>query len=303
MQKIALFIVLLTALSFSISADLASTVSSSGQTQSNLILRSHSTTPMLISLNGQLTYLLIRDRSGLLINYTSSFENGKTTIRTTIPSDYLELDFDSDSFTSKNGSRWSYNLEFGSNANISYFSSKLLLPKNSTLYYSNGAVSQGSDSLMLEWVVTNITSQNLVSMKSSYQSSDDSDGIAGDLTYYLIAVVILAILGGLIYYYKRKPQTVIQVFPSEKTSEVHVAPTNNSIEENSVFKTLDQTDKQIVLYIHSKGRSTTQADLNLNTHIPKATLSRRVASLEGRGILQKTQKGIRNLVSLSDMIK
>ena len=125
-------------------------------------------------------------------------------------------------------------------------------------------------------------------MRSTYEASS-SNGINFDFS--LLAIPIVLILAVFAYLkFSSKKQVVTQ-------------PINDSsILENSVFKTLDEVDQQIVLYLSSKGGQTTQADLNLNTHISKATLSRRVASLESRGIIQKSQKGIRNIVSLTSLV-
>ena len=66
---------------------------------------------------------------------------------------------------------------------------------------------------------------------------------------------------------------------------------------------MDETDKEIVREISRQGGRTTQAHLYLHTHVPKATLSRRLVSLENKGIIQKSQKGNRNLVTLASILK
>ena len=96
---------------------------------------------------------------------------------------------------------------------------------------------------------------------------------------------------------KMAPETIIDIDKAPR-ADAKLA----RLESNDIFKTLDETDKELLREIMRQGGKTTQAQLNLNTHIPKATLSRRLDSLEGRGLIQKSQKGIRNLVSLSDVL-
>ncbi|MGV8085436.1 MAG: helix-turn-helix transcriptional regulator [Candidatus Bilamarchaeum sp.] len=289
MQRELFALLLLISLSSSVSLEVSSSVDYSGQSESIIHAYFNSSTPYSISFNGQLSNIKVRDRSGLELNYTSNYANGHTTLTTTVPSDYLQIDFDSDSFTSKNGSSWLYYMELGSSLDISSLSATLLLPDNSTVYSSNGAISQKGNSLYVLWDATNVSSNKRVSMKSSYLASPNL-GLNLDLSLLAILLILVVIV---FVYLQLSKKSVVVAQPTVR---------DNTIEQNSVFKTLDEIDRQIVLYIHSKGGQTTQADLNLNTHIPKATLSRRVASLESRGIIQKSQKGIRNIISLTSLI-
>ncbi len=98
-----------------------------------------------------------------------------------------------------------------------------------------------------------------------------------------------------------QPPPMIQASEEQAHPQLLLTSHLDKVEAHPVFKTLDEGEKQIIREIAKADGTTTQAQLNLNLHMPKVTLSRKLASLENRGIVIKTQKGIRNLVSLSEI--
>jgi len=75
------------------------------------------------------------------------------------------------------------------------------------------------------------------------------------------------------------------------------------LESNPAFITLEETDKEIVRELSAQGGKSTQAHLLLKLHVPKATLSRHLASLERRELVKRSQKGIMKLVSISPILE
>lgn len=59
---------------------------------------------------------------------------------------------------------------------------------------------------------------------------------------------------------------------------------------------LTERQKQIVRLIDNKGGSSTQAVLEKELSIPKASLSRNLETLSKKGIIKKESKGMSNLV-------
>lgn len=261
-----------------------------------------------INLSSPVSDVAVRDRSGLILESEIGREGNNTLICAVVPTDYLEYGLTSASFTAKSGSLWEYDLAIGASKNVSYFNASLSLPEGATLKGTNGAVQSGGDSLMLTWSAADIDTAHKARMRASYELAPapaQADYAAPAFVLLLATAVIIAV----VWILRRQMLSVLdrnrQAAPRQGVAP-SVAPgplPASSLESNDVFKTLDETDKEIIREILRQGGKTTQAHLYLHTHVPKATLSRRLASMENRGIIQKSQKGNRNLVSLADFLK
>jgi uncharacterized membrane protein len=115
----------------------------------------------------------------------------------------------------------------------------------------------------------------------------------------VISLAALFVAGVLAYFYLSKNKT-----KQPENLEAMRQPQEDKLaklELHTVFKTLEENEKEIIRELMRQGGKTTQAHLYLYTHIPKATLSRRLASLESKGIIISSQKGVRKLISLTDV--
>ncbi len=244
-----------------------------------------------LNITGPLDGIVVKDRSGLVLSPRVEDRDGYTLVFVTVPVDYLEYDITSDAFTDKNGSSWAFDLALGSSENVTDFESTLQLPSGATITSTNGAVQQDGGTLSVSWAGTGLDPSKRAHLRAGYSLSDQS---AGDPSWLIAAGIMLA-LGAitLVYLYRRKPS---------KSPPASSEPALSPLESNDVFKTLDETDKEIIREIHGQKGKTTQAHIYSYTHLPKATLSRRLASLENRGIIRKSQKGNRNLVTLTELI-
>ncbi|MFZ5500666.1 MAG: helix-turn-helix transcriptional regulator, partial [Candidatus Micrarchaeota archaeon] len=251
---------------------------------------------VLLNLTGHHDDVLVSDRSGLIIEHGLEYSGDNTLITAKVPVDYLSFDISSDSLTMKEGSDWTFDLGISASQDIDAFSASLSLPKGAVLRSTNGAVQSGSDSLLISWHAEDIPENSRARMKAGYTIS----ALEEQPDYMVLlsgGLAILVVIGALLVFLSRKKAADVR--PAQPAEP---AP-RPSLEENKVFLTLSATDKEIVREIASRGGKTTQSTLNLNTHIPKATLSRRLSSLENRGILRRSQKGTRNLVSLTDIMQ
>ncbi len=232
----------------------------------------------------------VYDRSGLPLESGFGFEEGCTCISFVVPEDYVKIYFESEEFTSKDGSLWAFEMKMYSSEDVDSFFTSVLLPSGSVLTKTNGAVESSGDSLLVSWNAENVTSLKKFNMTAGYQiiRNEDLGGI-----FLFIVFVAIAVISYLSYRKKYMPETKPETPKPEPETKK-----KNWLESNEVFKTLDEIDKEIVREIAKQKGKTTQAKIYLNTHIPKATLSRRLASLENREIIQKSQKGNRNLISL-----
>lgn len=231
---------------------------------------------VFLSFSQPLQNVEITDRSGLSVPFQIIKNNGNYLVNFTVPYDYVNIKLQSDSFTTKNGSIWIFNLAIGSSEHIQTSFISLKLPEGAVLHSTSGGTVSSSNSLFLIWNYKNVPAFTQARFSASYTL----EPVATD--YSILFIVFIALVIFLLY------------FKSRTTPKQNVPPL-----QDTLLKPLDQTEREIVLEIRKLGGKTTQAQLYLNTHIPKATLSRRLASLESKGILLKSQKGNRNLLTLS----
>jgi uncharacterized membrane protein len=244
-----------------------------------------------LNVSGAPGSVVVKDKTGLIIDHEEKSFGNYTLIYATVPLDYLQFEIVSDSFTAKEGSSWNYSLIMGSSENLTSFDGSLTLPRGTILKTTNGEVSNSADALLVTWHASNVDNMHNVRLRAGYELQEVRDDAS--LLFGLAGIALMLII---LYYLKTQPQEAqpMETLPPEAAG---------LLESSKVFKTLDEVDKEIVLEIYRSKGKTTQATIYLNTHIPKATLSRRLASLEGRGIIQKSQKGNRNLITLTDLLK
>ncbi len=297
---IYLCLLLVLSISFANSMNITGTVDNSGVT--SLTIKSdfsHSRNQMVyLNFSAPIQQVTVTDRSGYKLNSTIVQQGNNTLIYVTVPVDYLQFIITTDSLTTKSDSLWDFNLGLATSYNISTISASLILPKGSLIKSSNGGVSGSSNSLNILWQGYNLDPSHKLGLRASYILSDATF----DPTFLIegvVAAIVIIILLFLLSRYLAKNKSANR----PEAAESIIAPSTNALDSNDVFKTLDEVDKQIVREIYLQKGKTTQAYLYLNTHIAKATLSRRIASLSAKGIIVKSQKGNRNLITLGEMFK
>lgn len=239
--------------------------------------------------------VVVRDRSGLVLPSRAVDSGNFTLVYATVPVDYLEYEMTSDSFTGKSGGEWQFDFVLGSSENVSAFNASIRLPEGAVVKSTNGAVSQDGGALGISWSGTSLDPSRRIHLRAGY--SVEAVAAQPDAVLPLAAIAALLIIAFFVIRLRRGKETVSS---RPLVEPLRAAPA--SLEDNSVFRTLDETDKEILREISAQGGKTTQAHIYTHTHVPKATLSRRLASLESRGIIRKSQKGNRNLISLTDLV-
>jgi hypothetical protein len=330
-QKLIPFQLLLLSISFAAITDLDLSGSLDGSGTADLkavmLFSGSEGDEAYLMLSGPVDEVIVKDRSGLVLEHRIVTRGNDTLVYATVPSDYLEFDISSDSFTAKEGPLWSFDLGAGASENISSFTSTISLPAGTTLKSTNGAVAGDGSSLALSWETNDIDSLHRVRVKASYEIRPSQQP---DYSILLIVGAAVLVAIAIISYFMQRKQaqkqraqqkqqttaSTSQSLPAQTLASsaresafsmfqpaVHEPSGPSALESNAVFKTLDETDKEIVREIHRQGGKTTQAHLYLHTHVPKATLSRRLASLENKEVVQKSQKGNRNLISLTGIFR
>jgi len=308
-QKLLPVQLLLVSISFAAisSLDLSGSVDGSGASAITAILSFSGSEGQdaYLLVSGPVDSVVVRDRSGLVLEHRIVVSGNDTLIYATVPYDYLRFDIGSDSFTVKEGPLWGFDLGIGASENITSFTSRISLPRGTTLRSTNGAVEGDGGSLAISWKAGSVDAAHRLRMKASYEVEAPPQP---DYTIPIIIGAFVLVAIAITSYLMRNRQPQRQPAPPKKQptplsarASPPAAPESLSPESNAVFKTLDETDKDIVREMVRQGGKTTQAHLYLHTHVPKATLSRRLASLENKGIIRKSQKGNRNLVTLTDI--
>jgi len=294
MNRVALAFLLL--IPFCLANSLALAGSLDGSGAANLVIKAYlpdaQGKEVYLNLSGTAESVIVKDRTGLELQSRMVQEGNSTAVYATVPFDYLQFEMVSDSFTTKQGSLWNLDFSLGTSEDISELNSSLSLPKGAILKSTNGAVQGSGDSLVILWNAQNLDPAHKAHFKASYELTPQDDS---SLLVWLGLIAALAYVA-IAYFRKRRRQPPVP-------PQGHGPEKQSTLESNDVFKTLDETDKEIIREIHAQKGKTTQAHLYLHTHVPKATLSRRLASLESRCLIRKSQKGNRNLITLADLFK
>ena len=296
MRPLAFLILLSISISSAGLAYMNGTIDPSGTAHISFIEELPGAAGRLTSLNvtGPSDSVIVKDRSGLTLPARVSEQGNYTIIQAAVPVDYIQFDLTSDSFTDKSGDAWVFDMAIGSSENISAFNSTIQLPKGSVVRSTNGAVGQDGDVLNIGWSGSALDPSRRLHLKAGYDMVPEAQ--ASDQTPLLLAGGALLVI--VLAYLLKRPKASPAMPPPHPAE----APATPALESNAVFKTLDETDKEIIREIAAQNGKTTQAHIYMRTHVPKATLSRRLASLENRGIIRKSQKGNRNLVSLTELM-
>ena len=149
--------------------------------------------------------------------------------------------------------------------------------------------------------------------KSEVTIKLDRSRVEGGANYFLIAgVVILLILVGLGYYFRKK------IFPDSerKESEVHriqkeatteskpktgeVLPIKIGQRGEDLLKTLRDNEKKIVLFLAEQEKPVHLSLIHYKTGLSKGSLSRNIDSLESKNIIETHMEGKIRKIKLSE---
>jgi len=256
---------------------------------------------VMLNLSGDYDSVSVRDGSGLVLPARIENGGGSTLIFATVPVDRLEYALGSNSLSAKQGSVWSIDLSIGASENISSLAASLSLPEGAEVKGTNGAVRGSGDSVETFWSAQNIDTAHVARFRVSYATPAPADESGPDYPIMAAGGALAALVIAFLFFSLRKKKGQIAKAPPVPIAAPPPAPP--IAHSGNVIDSLDETDREIVREIISRGGKTTQAQLYLNLHIPKATLSRRMASLENRGLLIRSQKGNRKLVSIGPLLR
>ena len=191
----------------------------------------------------------------------------------------------SEQYTSKQQSYWLLNIT--KQDIFSEFVYDLRLPKGSSISYIKSSGSLRIEENLGNLIVRGVGENEPLSIVIQYQTEkQDSSMLQGNLVYLILfsAIIIVSIL-------------ILFLFLKEKKTNV-IQPSKDVKESLGDMKGLNHRQKQIMQILHQRNAPLTQTDIQKELQIPKASVSRNILGLERKGLIEKEQIGMSNLIRL-----
>jgi uncharacterized membrane protein len=188
-------------------------------------------------------------------------------------------------YTSKQQSHWLLNIT--KPEIFSEFVFDMRLPKDSSITYikSSGTLRIEEDQGNL--IVRGFGENESLSIVVQYQIEKQNSSLLQDNLVYTILIAAIIIVSLLILY----------LFFKEKRTQ-KMQPPMIGKEPLGELKGLNHRQKQIIRLLHERNIPLTQTDIQKELQIPKASVSRNVLGLERKGLIEKEQIGMSNLIRL-----
>ncbi len=197
---------------------------------------------------------------------------------------------DTQIYTSKSQSYWVLNITKEEVFNDFFYI--LTLPEGSYINYirSSGFIKIGENQGNL--VVTGWGVNESLSIQVQYQIEKLSDKSITSmildntiLTVLLIAIIVVLII------------MLIGIFVIDrKTKTKDITPKEKGVEYN--FKGLNERQRQIMQLLIERKTPLTQTDIQRELNMPRSAVSRNIHGLERKGLIEKEQFGVSNLIRL-----
>jgi len=184
-------------------------------------------------------------------------------------------------YTSKKQSYWLLNIT--KEDAFSNFIYVLTLPGSSSINYIKSSgflrIEENQGNLQIKGYGENESFSILVQYQTEKLTEDKMTNF--DIIFYLLMLGIIILI-----------LILVRIFIKEKTKVK--AQKNNSYN----FKGLNQRQKEIMKLLIDKKIPLTQTDIQKELNIPKAAVSRNIRGLELKGLIEKEQIGMSNLIRL-----
>jgi uncharacterized membrane protein len=191
-------------------------------------------------------------------------------------------------YTSKQQSVWTLNIT--KQEMFSEFVYDLTLPKGSSINYIKSSGSIHIEESLGNLIVRGFGENESLSIIIQYQTEKKENFLILENIVYLLlllAIVIVSIF-------------ILILFLKEKKIK-GIQPTADAKKPLGDIKGLNHRQKQIMKLLHERNIPLTQTDIQKKLQIPKASISRNVRGLERKGLIEKEQIGISNLIRLKKL--
>jgi uncharacterized membrane protein len=163
----------------------------------------------------------------------------------------------------------------------------LTLPKGSSINYIKSSGSIRIEESLGNLIVRGFGENESLSIVIQYQTEKMENSLFQENIVYLLlllAIVIVCIF-------------ILMLFLKEKKMK-GIRPTLDTKEPLGDMNGLNHRQKQIMQILHERNTSLTQTDIQKELQIPKASISRNIRGLERKGLIEKEQIGMSNLIRL-----
>lgn len=188
-------------------------------------------------------------------------------------------------YTSKQQSHWLLNIT--KQDVFSEFVFSLTLPQGSSISYIKSSGTLRIEESFGSLIVKGYGENESLSIVIQYQIEKQASPLSQDSVVYLglFSAIILVIILLVVFFLKEKRITVTEHSTAEK-------------ESLGDLKGLNHRQKEIMRILHEKNIPMTQTDIQRELQIPKASVSRNILGLERKGLIEKEQIGMSNLIRL-----
>jgi uncharacterized membrane protein len=195
---------------------------------------------------------------------------------------------DSEEYTSKTETLWTLNIS--ENVTFTEFIFSIMLPEHAEIKSVSSSAStfitQKSDNLVIEGYGNDQSLSILVQYRTQKNLETGVFFGLDLLSIILIGIIIVLILCFFFVFFffdKREKQ----FFSPKKNQQVQ-----------SEFKGLNDRQKRIIHLLQKSDVALTQTDIQRELKMPKASVSRNIRRLELKGIIEKEQIGMSNIIRL-----
>jgi len=191
-------------------------------------------------------------------------------------------------FTSKQQSIWTLNIT--RNVIYSDFVFSIILPEYSQIntVISSGStfISDESGNLIISGYGSNSTLSIMVQYQTKKALNENKIFEVDTISIILIVCIIILVICFL----------VVLLFNNKKNSQL--ASNDPSQTSYKQMKGLNERQKDILQLLEGKNTALTQTDIQKELNLPKASVSRNIRRLELKGLIEKEQIGMSNLIRL-----
>lgn len=186
---------------------------------------------------------------------------------------------DSSLFTSKNQDHWTLNIT--KQDNFSEFIYSIKLPESSSINYLYSTGTIGIENQGTDLIVKGYGENKPLSIIIQYKTNKEIESTTM-VSIILIILFILSLAISIFFYFK-KPK----IIKKEKKKKHNLS-------------SLTERQKKIMKLLIEKNKPTTQAEIQKELKLPKASTSRNINSLELKGLIEKQRAGTTNIIKLAE---
>jgi len=188
-------------------------------------------------------------------------------------------------YTSKKQSYWLLNIT--KEDIFSDFVYSIVFPIDSSINYVKTSGSMRIEEDQGKLIISGFGQNKTFSIIVQYQVKKTAEIIMTNYLYLLITIIIIGLIVFIVVFY---------YFFKKKVTEKILKEINEDAYDE--FRGLSDRQKKIMELLNTKNRPLSQSAIQKELNIPKAAVSRNISSLELKGLVEKENIGMSNLIRL-----